>query len=70
MIDWKDQKDQRDHKLYQNMIIEDLKKDKIYPMLSKRLKTKKTERDKLIKIANLIILIILNRSDSIWSKCK
>ena len=35
MIDWKDQKDQRDHKLYQNMIIEDLKKDKIYPVLSK-----------------------------------
>ena len=48
------------------MIIEDIK-DKSYPILSKWLKTKKSERD---KIANLIIFTILDRSDSIWSKDK
>ena len=31
------------------MIIEDIKKDKSYQMLLKRLKTKKTERDKIDK---------------------
>ena len=39
------------------MMIEDIKKDESYQMLLKRLKTKKTEREKIGKIADLTILI-------------
>ena len=48
------------------MTIEEIKKTKVI-MFSKWLKTKKTERDRTEKHANLIIL---DRSDSIWSKDK
>ena len=40
------------------------KKDKSYQMLSMWLKTKKTERDQNDKIANLIMLTILDRFQS------
>ena len=48
------------------MIIEDIKNDKSYQMLSKWLKTKKTERDKIEENCKLDDIDYIDNFGQIW----
>ena len=59
-------KDQRDHKLYKKAKQDNWRCKKSYQMLSKWLKTKKTERDKIDKNCKFDYIDFVDNFGKIW----